>query len=166
MVDISLNPVQESEIGRLLELSENIWLPTFSPLFSEYELNTLYKGMYSREKLKSFINSAGCNMYFIIMDTIQIGYLAVEWRAESLWLDKIYVLIELQGKGIGKHVLNMLENMARERKLHLISLRVNRRNDKAKIFYESQGFHIDASVDYPAPNGLVYDDYLMSKKLL
>lgn len=166
MVEIKIALASESEIGKLLELSEKIWLPTFALLFSEKELQTLYTGMYSYEKLKTFINRADCDAYFIIREKIAIGYLAVEWRSQTLWLDKIYVLPELQGMGIGKCVLNLLEIMGIEKQLNTISLRVNRRNSKAISFYKKRAFLIDASVDYPAPNGFVYDDYLMSKKLV
>lgn len=166
MVEIKLVRITESRLGKLLELSEKIWLPTFAPLFSEKELQTLYKGMYSNDKLKAFINRADCAAYFIIREKKEIGYLAIEWREQTLWLDKIYVLPELQGKGIGKYVLNLLESMGKGKQLKSISLRVNRRNEKTIRFYKILGFQIDASVDYPAPNGFVYDDYLMSKKLV
>jgi GNAT superfamily N-acetyltransferase len=64
---------------------------------------------------------------------------------------------------MGAWALAQAEAEARDAGHRSLCLRVNRRNTHAIAFYLHKGFTIDAQADYPAPNGFVYDDYLMSK---
>lgn len=170
-----LVPITESRLPELLALSEKIWLPAFAYLFDREKLLSLYRGMYSRPVLTAWMARPGCTLYFICRkgskeNTPQaadepIGYLATEHTGAMLKLDKIYVDPALQSTGIGTRVMELTVKKARDEGASQITLRVNRRNDRAIAFYVKCGFEITGSEDFPAPDGHVYDDYLMTKKL-
>jgi ribosomal protein S18 acetylase RimI-like enzyme len=164
----ALQSIGASDLPALYQLAERIWLPTFAPFFTEHELKSLYKGMYNDETLLDWMSKSGHALFFICAQATPadaIGYLAIETKKDGLKLDKIYVDPLLHGKGIGRWAMAQMEEIAAKHGLNKISLRVNRRNRQAIHFYEKCGFHIDEEVDYPAPNGFVYDDYLMSKTM-
>ena len=77
-------------------------------------------------------------------------------------IHKIYVLPETQGKGFGKKMIQYIENKALEAKNIKLSLNVNRFN-KAKDFYESQGFKIAFEEDVELDFGYLMEDYRMEK---
>lgn len=156
-----------SEIPSLIELSKDIWIPAFTPLFTLEEVTALHSGMYAPEVLESWMAQPGHHMYFIDAadGSERIGYLAVALEAERLKLDKIYVHHRLQGQGIGRWAMKKVIQMALEAQLPEVYLRVNRGNEKAIRFYQKLGFEIEAEVDFPAPNGYVYADYLMAVRV-
>lgn len=166
----TLQALTPSDLPRLYELAERIWLPTFAPLFTESELQALYQGMYNDELLTNWMAKEGCTLYFICRkgkDSNQIterplGYMATEFKADHLKVDKIYVDPQLQGNGIGQWCMAQVVDMALEQHLTKVSLRVNRGNKQAIDFYVKYGFEIIEKIDFPAPNGYVYKDYIMT----
>ncbi len=166
----TLQALTPRDLPTLYKLAERIWLPTFAPLFTESELQALYKGMYNDELLTNWMAQEGCTLYFICRkgeDSHQaperlLGYMATEIKSDHLKLDKIYVDPGLQGKGIGQWCMARVVEMALQHELLKVSLRVNRGNRQAISFYLKWGFEIEAEINFPAPNGYVYEDYIMT----
>ncbi len=123
--------------------------------------------MYNREILNTTIQNPGYKLFFIYSSTDEsaLGYCAVERKEHTLKLDKIYVYPRLQGNGIGRAVMLKVYEMAEKYGLPSVELRVNRYHHKSISFYEKQGFKITESVNFPAPNGYKYEDYIMLKQL-
>lgn len=163
----TLRAVLPSEIPMLIELSKDIWIPAFAPLFTTEEVMALHLGMYTPEVLETWMSQQGHYMYFIeaVDGSERIGYLAVAIESERLKLDKIYVHQRLQGQGIGQWAMGEVIQMAVDASLPEIYLRVNRGNEKAIRFYQKLGFETEAEVDFPAPNGYVYADYVMVARI-
>jgi len=163
----SLHPVRASGIPALIALSKEIWLPAFAPLFEKDELMSLYRGMYDVRVLEQWLAKTENHLWFIETAGWKgyAGYLAVEEESDRLKLDKIYVHPYLQGRGVGQWALEQVMEMARKLGHSSLYLRVNRGNVQAIRFYKAAGFTIDEEVDFPAPNGYVYQDYLMSLRM-
>jgi len=121
--------------------------------------------MYNDELLTKWLSREGNELYFIYLGEKTIGYTAVEKHLEFLKLDKIYIHPALQGKGYGGQAMKTIEEIATEANLPEIQLRVNRGNDSAIAFYQNRNFTIIQSIDFPGPDGFLYEDYLMKKSL-
>jgi len=91
--------------------------------------------------------------------------MAVEKHADFLKLDKVYIHPSMHGKGLGGEAMNKVEEIASDASLSTIQLRVNRENDSAIAFYKNRNFTITKSIDFPGPDGFLYEDYLMKKVL-
>ncbi|MCA1761391.1 MAG: GNAT family N-acetyltransferase [Flavobacteriales bacterium] len=167
MVDLKLVKAGIADIPAIQKLAKEIWLPTFGALFSGSELKELFEGMYNRETLHSTLQNPSYTLFFICSNAEEktLGYCAVERKQHALKLDKIYVYPSLQGSGIGRAVMLKVYEMAENKGLSRVELRVNRYHQKSISFYEKQGFKIVESVNFPAPNGYEYEDYIMLKKL-
>jgi len=78
-------------------------------------------------------------------------------------LHKLYLLPELQGRGLGSRLLRHCEQEVRAAGARLLILSVNKRNAKASAVYQRNGFVIAESVVTDIGGGFVMDDYIMAK---
>ncbi len=70
----------------------------------------------------------------------------------------------MQGKGVGKLLLQEVTDRAQQLGQDTLLLNVNRFN-VAIDFYKRQGFYVIAEEDIDIGNGYFMNDYLMEKKL-
>ncbi|MCZ4407900.1 GNAT family N-acetyltransferase [Cryomorphaceae bacterium 1068] len=163
MVDLKFQRATVQDLPLLYQLAEEIWLPAFAPLFDEAQLRALFSGMYNDELLTAWLSREGNELYFIYDGDKAVGYTAVEKHSGFLKLDKIYIHPSIQGKGYGAEVMKKIEEIAFDADLNHIELRVNRENDSAISFYQNRDFNITESIDFPGPEGFLYEDFLMKK---
>lgn len=162
MVNLTKTKAGVEHIPHIIELAKEIWLPAFSPYFSEKELNSLFQGMYNSEKIIKDIQNPLYEFYIVEnSQRLCVGYFATFNYPNFLKLDKIYVAEKFKGQGIGKWMYNEILQQARLQHFHKIRLNVNRRNNPAIDFYKNLGFTILREENILGPNGFVYDDYVM-----
>ena len=80
-------------------------------------------------------------------------------------LHKLYLLPEMQGRGLGSRLLQHVEHEVRAGRACQLILSVNKRNAKAITAYKRNGFVIAESVVTDIGGGFVMDDYVMVKDL-
>ena len=82
----------------------------------------------------------------------------VEEKADTVRLRQMAVLNDLQGKGIGRALMNFAENIARDRGYKIISMHARK---NAVGFYEKMGYkiHGDEFTEITIPH------YIMQKRL-
>jgi GNAT superfamily N-acetyltransferase len=78
-------------------------------------------------------------------------------------LHKLYLLPEMQGRGLGSRLLQQVEGEVRTGGARRLILSVNKRNTKAITAYKRNGLVIVESVVTDIGNGFVMDDYIMAK---
>lgn len=82
---------------------------------------------------------------------------------EHVWTFDIATHPSYQRKGIGNALLTELKRLAKENKIHKLSLRVLSNNEKAIRLYTHQGFKIEGTLkDEFYLNGAFVDDILMA----
>ena len=74
----------------------------------------------------------------IVLDEKDIGVISIEEKEDEIFLSKIYILPEYQGRGIGTQLINYLLEVAFNSGLP-VTLRVLKTNP-AKLLYERLGF--------------------------
>jgi ribosomal protein S18 acetylase RimI-like enzyme len=89
----------------------------------------------------------------------QLNYSPLQTR-----LHKLYVLPYTQVKGIGKMLIQTVENYAQSAGQENILLNVNRYN-QAVGFYKHLGYHIHKEEDIDIGQGYFMNDYEMKKSL-
>jgi len=94
-----------------------------------------------------------------------VGYTAIEPKENNHFkLHKIYLSPSLQGKGIGRFLLEEMEKKAKTLGAEKLFLNVNRFN-KAIHFYQRHGYNILREEDIDIGNGYFMNDYVMQKNL-
>ena len=80
-------------------------------------------------------------------------------------IDKLYVHPDSQRQGIGRALLETVQNWARAQHACRLWLQVNRGNTQAIAAYQKQGFHIVESHVFDIGHGFVMDDHVMERML-
>jgi len=163
MINIRLANVEDLTIVE--RLAREIWPVTYNgivpPDHLTYMLNMIYNNAALRNQLLNqhhiflIVESAGKPVAFASYSTIEPGISK---------LHKIYVHQDTQGQGIGKKLLDHILSDLQSKPIHTLRLNVNRYN-KARFFYEKQGFAITKEEDIDLGNGVFMVDYVMEKKL-
>ena len=163
---IEIFPATSEHLSTIKDLAYRIWPATYGEILCEKQLYYMLELFYDEKALQENIDD---NHNFILIqenDEI-IGFADYElhYQKEAVTrIHKIYVLPEIQGKGLGKKLIQHIENKALESDDVKLSLNVNRFN-KAKYFYESQGFKVAFEEDVQLDFGYLMEDYRMEKLL-
>jgi len=162
---LEISPANNSHFGIIKDLAYQIWPATYGSILSEKQLAYMLDLFYSEKALEQ---NAADNHHFILINEneVAVGFADYElqYKNEAVTrIHKIYVLPETQGKGFGKKMIQYIENKALEVNNIKLSLNVNRFN-KAKEFYERQGFKIAFEEDVELDFGYLMEDYRMEKE--
>jgi len=93
----------------------------------------------------------------VTLDDEIIGFFAVGWRADYLYLHTIQLISPFRGKGYGTALLHYLENCARPKGLKFLRLSVFEGNPAQRL-YQRLGYY---PIEAPGERGLI----LMQKNL-
>ena len=87
---------------------------------------------------------------FLIFDAEQaVGYMvltlcfSIEFEGEYLLVDELFVHEPYRGRGYGHAALAFADEFAREKRLNVVRLEVDRTNERAVALYRSMGFEVD-----------------------
>ncbi len=104
---------------------------------------------------------------FIYENKEPYGYVTFFVEGDAAHIESIAVLPSKKGKGIGKALMNAVEEFSLNKKLRKIVLEVRRRNRRAIEFYNALGFKIKDVIKnyYTIPYRGSRDAYFMEKIL-
>ncbi|MFY8182545.1 MAG: GNAT family N-acetyltransferase [Flavobacterium sp.] len=146
-------------------LAYKIWPNAYETILSKAQLDYMLEMIYSIDSLEKQFNNG--HIFLLIEDNQNfIGFASYELNCNNsnkTKLQKLYVLPEIQGKGIGKQVIDYIkEKVVLSNNLALF-LNVNKFN-KAKDFYQKYGFKIIKEEVIDIGNNYIMDDYVMEIK--
>ncbi len=152
-------------------LAAQIWAPTYSHLMSPEQLEYMFEMMYGIENLQQKMTEEGAKKQtFLIFsdEKTDVGYVAYEnLGGGGYYLQKIYLLPSLQGRGAGRKMLESFVEYIRKNdpRARRLGLNVNRDNKKAIDFYLRNGFEITSQRDHPIGHGYFMYDYILEKEI-
>lgn len=154
-----------SDIPLIKALAEATWEPTYRSILSKEQIDFMFEVIYTSDALQKQMQE-GQTFLLLYQDEKPLGFAAYSLKdaAEKVYkLNKIYLLPECQGKGLGKLLLTYVENEVKQLGGSILDLNVNKHN-KAKTFYETCGYHVHHEEDIPiGPYWM--NDYIMRKHL-
>ena len=155
---------ENKDLPTIQMLAKKIWPDTYGHILSAEQIEYMLELMYSHESLEQQ-KSASHHIFLILdFDSHPSGFASYSISAAEKKgkLHKIYIDQQLQGKGLGKSLLEEVIRRVRSAGCAILQLDVNRRN-KARSFYEKHGFKVTAEKDTDIGNGFVMMDYVMEK---
>lgn len=169
IMNIKMKQVKnDNDINKIAEIAEKVWHSTFDELLEDGQVEYMLDKFQSEEAIKNQINGAGY-IYYMILDEKDVigyvGYVPHYKEDDEIFLSKIYILNEYQGKGISSKAIHFLIEEAKHLSLSKIWLTVNKYNTQAWQVYEHLGFKKIDSVVSDIGNGYVMDDYIMQLDL-
>ncbi|HJU24553.1 MAG TPA: GNAT family N-acetyltransferase [Casimicrobiaceae bacterium] len=154
------------DIGVIQALAGTIWRQHYPGIISMEQIDYMLARGYSREALTQFLIEADAGLALAKRDCIATGFVA--WHPQdraTMKLEKLYVLPEAHGQGVGRALIEHVIARARDAGFAQLTLNVNRRNTGAIKAYERCGFAIRECGDFPIGNGFVMEDYIMVREI-
>lgn len=160
------------DILDLQKIYRQTFFETFSEQNSEENMRIFLDKAYSEEKLKSEIEDKESETFLAVENQKILGVLKINTgNAEtesglenSLEIQRIYILKESKGLGIGTVFMNLAEKKARELGVSFIWLGVWEKNFPAKKFYTDKGFRRFSEHAFVLGDD-IQTDFLMKKEL-
>jgi ribosomal protein S18 acetylase RimI-like enzyme len=155
----------KEQLAIVKNLAYKIWPNAYETILSKAQLDYMLEMIYSIDSLeKQFDNG---HIFLLIEDDHNfIGFASYELNCNNsnkTKLQKLYVLPEIQGKGIGKQVIDYIKDKVILSNNLALFLNVNKFN-KAKDFYQKYGFQITKEEVIDIGNNYIMDDYVMEIK--
>lgn len=144
----TLHHCSMADLDQLVLISRKTFSEAFAaqndPVDFEHYLNTAL----TRETIANELDHSHASFYFVKKSKVTVGYFKInDAKAQtdindktSFELERIYVVSEHQGYGIGEWMIEQIIHLAREAKKEYIWLGVWEENTAAIRFYEKKGF--------------------------
>lgn len=159
---IVIDNVTRDQLPIVQKMAYRIWPDTFKNVLTNEQIDYMLGWMYSIPALQKQFDK-GHQFILAMVDGQCAGYAAYEIKGSKneAKLHKIYILPAMQGRGIGKILINEVVNRVKQKGTSILFLNVNRYNP-AINFYEKLGFKIVGSEDNPIGNDFFMNDYVMA----
>ena len=159
---MTISIAQKSQLFIIKELAYTIWPVAYGEILSKEQLDYMLDLIYCIESLEKQIDKN--HIFLLVEDDNQfIGFASYELNFENsnkTKIQKLYILPQIQGKGVGRFLINYIKQIAIDNKKTDLILNVNRFN-KAKEFYLKYGFEITKEIKIDIGNDYIMDDYVM-----
>lgn len=138
------------DLVTLQEISYKTYSDTFGHMNKPTNMRAYLEQAFNIDKLRNELSNPNSSFYFLYSDDKLLGYLKLnEYKAQtdiydpqSLEIERIYVLKEFQGIGLGSFLIEKAIEIANARKKSYVWLGVWEKNHKAISFYKKHGFYV------------------------
>jgi GNAT superfamily N-acetyltransferase len=155
-----LRLLEREELNVVKALAYDIWPRVYDYMISAEQISYMLSLMYDLDQLKKQWLE-GVKFVLLEVEGIPQGFVAFEEKENFVFLHKLYLRPEMQGKGFGKNMLQVVIDFTRDSKISGIELTVNRSN-KSLDFYFGNGFQIKEEKDFDIGGGYFMNDYIVS----
>lgn len=162
---ISIEKNTDNDFVIIREIANEVWPIAYGSILSKAQLDYMMEMMYSIDSLHLQLNIKNHHFILAKVNDVAVGFASYEFNIGEIKktkIHKIYILSIHQGKGIGKYLIDYIENEAKNHNQEALLLNVNKYNI-ALDFYKKLGFCIDHEEVIDIGNGYVMDDYVMQK---
>ena len=169
----SFHKCTHEDVYTLQEISCKTFRETFADTNSPEELQEFLDKAYDVEKLKEELVNGNSQFYFLYFNGALAGYLKLNEAPSqteindknSLEIQRLYLLREFQGKGLGKELMDKAIELAKAGEKKYVWLGVWEHNEKALAFYKKYGFYKIGSHSFFVGSDEQTDD-IMRKDLI
>jgi diamine N-acetyltransferase len=148
MSHIEIKKVTINVIDKLQKISRQTFFETFSADNTEENMRKYLDDSFSIARLTKEHSDKETEFYFATLDNQVIGYLKINFGQaqtdlqddKAVEIERIYVLKEFHGKGIGKLLYEKAIHIARQKNADYVWLGVWEENHRAISFYKKYGF--------------------------
>ena len=164
--ELIVRKAELDDINTIGFLAYQIWPVTYKDILTLDQLQYMLNLIYSPASLRKQMTVSQHQFLLAELDEEPVGFASYSRIDEpsTYKLQKLYVRTDIQGKGLGKALLEYVEETVKEAGGKKMHLNVNRFN-KARSFYEKMGYMVIKEEDVDIGNGYLMNDFVMEKKL-
>jgi ribosomal protein S18 acetylase RimI-like enzyme len=163
---IAIDLLSKNEMVVVREIAQITWPITYREILSSEQLDYMFEWMYNLETLQNQVEEG--QLFYVLKENGKpLGFIGLELlttKKNEIKIQKIYVLPDAQGKGVGRKLIEKAIEIAQESGIENVILNVNRFN-KAVSFYQKIGFKITSEVNIDIGKGYLMEDYIMTLEL-
>ncbi len=146
MIEIREAALQDIPAMRQVAISS--YADTFAASNSKENMEAFFEEAYNLEKLEEELREQNSRLLLALEGDAQVGFLRLRESGEvvnllgqnTIELQRLYVLTSVQGKSVGRLLMETAIAYARQKKYEWIWLGVWEKNIRAQRFYENWGF--------------------------
>lgn len=160
---VEVRAAERADTAGLIAQARTIWYAHYPAIITPAQIEYMLQQRYRTEVIEAELQRSDVWWELATVQGSAVGFsscLLTAARAE-MKLDKLYVLPERQGEGVGRALLESVRTRARRLGCTRLVLAVNKRNASAIAAYRSWGFRIEDSMVNDIGGGFVMDDYRM-----
>jgi len=162
-ISFAVVPAAAADLPLIAQLAHAIWHRHYPGIIPAAQIDYMLAQGYTQAALSKYLDAPGAGLALATIDGTGVGF--VGWYVldprKTMKLDKLYVLPEHHGAGIGHALIEHVVARAREAGCRAVTLNVNRDNVSAVRIYERRGFAIRERGDFAIGSGFVMQDYIM-----
>ncbi len=166
-MNFKIRDAQKEDAVTIQQLAYEIWPKTYGEILGNAQIDYMLSNMYNPKLLADQMISKQQIYLLLYLDEIPVGFTSYGKQEDAFTykLHKIYVSPTIQGKGLGKILIQEVEKRVIALGAQNLLLNVNRFNLKAIEFYKKQGYELLETVDISIGEGYLMEDYILGKKL-
>jgi RimJ/RimL family protein N-acetyltransferase len=160
---ITFKRAEETDIPILRRLAGDIWRACYPSIITPEQIEYMLAWMYSEQTIREEL-AGGVVWELALRDGEPVGFLSFRFEPEDrkIKLNKLYLVPELHGRGLGQQMLSYAKAQAATLGAKQVYLTVNKGNTQAIRAYKRAGFRTAAAVVNDIGGGFVMDDYIMA----
>ena len=171
-MNITIKKCTADNLEELILLSKETFYQTFATQNTAEDMETYLETAFSKDKLCRELCDPYTSFFFLYADESLAGYLKLNEcpsqtdvnDENSLEIERIYVLKDFQGQGLGRYLMEYSIKTAADNGKNYVWLGVWEKNEKALKFYKKNGFYRIGEHSFVIGND-VQTDYIMRKDL-
>jgi GNAT superfamily N-acetyltransferase len=156
----------DDQIVQVVSLAREIWHEHYTPIIGQKQVDYMLEKFQSLGAINAQLRD-GYEYYLATHNSQNAGYAAIIPNANdaTLMLSKLYVRNSVRGCGLGKSMLQFVEELCRKRGFKTVWLTVNKYNANSIAWYLRMGFLNAGSVVQDVGGGFVMDDFRLAKTI-
>ena len=154
----------EQQIANVAYLAREIWQEHYLPIVGQEQIDYMLEKFQCERAITKQL-ADGYEYYSVAYNESSAGYMAVVSNLSdtSLMISKIYVRKSNRSCGLGKQMLEFVEELCNQHSIKKIWLTVNKNNKHSIEWYSQMGFTNIGSIVQDIGSGFVMDDFRMEK---
>ncbi len=149
---------EENRIKVMSALASAIVKEYYDPLLGAQQNDYMIEKFQSAGSIANQL-SEGKKYFFIRNKAENVGFVCFYPRGNVLYLSKLYLRVDMRGKGFAREIMAFLKSEAEKLGLCAIELNVNK-NNQTKYIYEKLGFEQVRAEKIDIGSGYYMDDYV------
>ena len=148
MKNIDIRKVELTDLESLQAIGKQTFLETFGEMNTGENMAKYLTESFNDERLSNELTNPDSVFYFAMLENQVVGYMKLNFGEaqtemkdqKTLEIERIYVLKEYYGKGVGQVLYDTALDIARQKNAKTIWLGVWEENPRAISFYKKNGF--------------------------